>query len=178
MEYRNTTSCCFSCFLIYYRVGTGEQSGNFHNSLKLPPLYLTSHNRHSWPVFTATLITIWDTFQWSRQHCDPINSVMTGDKTSEAWRCKYSNAESFQFWAESVKFDNNTIIMWRIRNMPILLELLQAAITASHYTNILITLYTHNASIGESHPALIIHILNDHPIRMTTEFTFDNVQVH
>ena len=59
--------------------------------------------------------------------------------------------------------------------MPILL-----AVTGrhySHYTNILITLYTHNASIGESHPALIIHILNDHPIRMT-EFTFDNVQVH
>ena len=155
--------------MIYYRVGlvaVWEFSQFFETSslFDLPQESSSIHDidndlRHI-PVMMATL--------WAHQE------VTTGDKPSQALppgvNSKYSNnAESFQFWAESVKFDNNTIIMWRIRNMPILL-----AVTGrhySHYTNILITLYTLNA--GWASPRL------NHPhLGQSPNWDDVHVQVH
>ena len=125
--------------VIYYRVGLRavwefsqflETSSLFDLPQDSSSIHIDIDNdlRHI-PVILATL--------WTHQE------VMTGDKpiVRPGVNSKYSNAQSFQFWAESVKFDNNTIIMWRIRNMPILLGPLQAAITA--ITPTILLPYTH-----------------------------------
>ena len=168
------------CTVIYYRVGLRavwefsqflETSSLFDLPQDSSSIHDIDNDLRHIPVILATL--------WTHQE------VMTGDKpiVRPGVNSKYSNAQSFQLWAESVKFDNNTIIMWRIRNMPILLGPLQARRYYGYYTNNLITLYTLNAAWASPR---LNH--NNHPhlgqspnwddVRASSAFSKKNTSTH